>query len=113
MANTNQWRIEGIRNSDVLKRYARECGYKYTIASPKEYLIEDTREAVILVGLTWLQMVKLVDDLRETLDVDCPPLQKGMFDDDAVDDDVTIKFPQIEAEIISIEDTGVALADGE
>ena len=95
---TNQWRIENVRNSDALKAYARDRNYEYRIASPKEYMTEDPREAFILIGLTWAEMVLLVDDMRDLLDVDCPPIQTSMFEEDESEDgQIEISFPSLES----------------
>ena len=89
---SNQWRIEGTLASVATKDFVRECNAdmlekindkidNQTTQLQKD-MTEDPREAVTLIGLTWAMMVQLVDDLRDFLDVDCPPLQTTMLEDD-------------------------------
>ena len=109
----NQWRIENVRNPQVIVNFARDRSYRWQVHSPKEYLPDDTRCAVVLTGLTWSEMQHLMERIGEQIDADCPPVQWDFEDtagvsvdtaDDAVDgngivkvDKVLVTFPAIEA----------------
>ena len=71
----NQWRIENVRNADVIVNYARD---RSTVGCSvaKEYTPDDTGLAVTLTGLTWAEMKLLMTDIGDLLDVDCPPAQR-------------------------------------
>ena len=94
----NQWRIENVRNADVIVNYARDRSYDWEVKSPKEYMPDDTRAAVTLRGLTWEEMKLLFEDIGERLDVDCPPAQTGFpVEPEPAKDDVVVSFPMIGA----------------
>ena len=93
----NQWRIENVRNPDVLASYARNRSYGWHVHSPKAgtYTPDDPRVAVVLVGLTWAEMKLLMADIGDQLDVDCPPANP-LTQQEFPDEELAVTFPQLE-----------------
>ena len=76
----NQWRIENVRNFEVLLEYALDRSYGFKIHSQKRggYMPDDRRLAVSLIGLTWPEMKMLMRDIGDQIDADAPPAQEGL-----------------------------------